>query len=40
MSKMTVTFDLPDDDKAGHVAIAIEDAVSEFDVEGIEWDTE
>jgi hypothetical protein len=39
MSRMTVEFDLPDDDEAGKIAMAIEDVVGEFGVESIDWDT-
>lgn len=39
MSRMIVEFVIPDEEQAGRIAAAIEDAVGEFDVDGIEWDT-
>lgn len=40
MTKMRVEFDVPDADDAGPIAMAIEDAVSDYGVDEIEWDTD
>ena len=39
-TRMIVEFVIPDAEQAGRIAAVIEDAVGEFDVDGIEWDTE